>query len=177
MKSALKKLLHTLYVFSIPVLSILFLELVFYLPRHSSFYNFLRFTPFYTGLYFWLSMRHDVFNIFSIFILGIFADVIGASTLGINLLTFLFFYIISLKFFSIFNIRNFLYSWLLFSFGFLLTLLFKLISISLMHQSLVPLNFVFFEYVLTIGLYPIIARFYLFIEHKFIHLEERYENQ
>lgn len=177
MKSSLKKFFHTLYIFLVPLLSIYFLELICYLPRFSSFYNFLRFAPFYTGIYFWLSMRKDVFNIISVFILGIFADVLGSSTIGINILSFLFLYITSLKLFAIFNIQNFLYSWLLFSLTFLLTLVFKLISISLMYHTLLPLNLIFIEFLLTIAIYPIIARFYLFIEHRFIHLEERYENQ
>ena len=177
MKTSLQKIFHTFYSFIIPILSIIFLELIFYLPRTNSFFNILRFAPFYTGIYFWLSLRKDIFNIFSVFILGIFADVITSTTIGINLLSFLFLYIISHKMFSYFNILHFSYSWLLFTIALLISLIFKSVITSIFYQTLVPITLVTFEFVLISALYPILARFYLYSEIRFIHLEERYENQ
>ena len=177
MKTGIKKFFTSFAIFNVPIISILFLEILVYIPRLNDFWNFLRFSPFYIGIYFWLSLRPDIFNIFSAFILGIFADVLSSNALGINILSFLILYIISAKMFSFFNIKKYSYSWMLFSLDILLTLLFKAIIVSIFYQSIIPFNFLFFEYILTISLYPIVGRFYLYIEHRYIHLEERYENK
>jgi cell shape-determining protein MreD len=177
MKTGLKKFFTSLGIFFVPILSILILELIFYLPRNNNFYNFLRLAPIYSGIYFWLSLRKDIFNIFSVFILGIIADVITSTIIGINILTFLFLYIISSKMFTYFNIRHFTYSWLLFATSLFLSLAFKAITISIFYKSLPPLSSILFEYILISTLYPLIARFYLYTELRFIHLEASYENQ
>ena len=177
MKTGIKNFITSFLVFITPILSILFLEIFFYIPRINEFYNHFRLAPFYTGIYFWLSLRRDAFTLLSAFILGIFADVLSSSTLGINMLSFLVLYLISDKIFSYFNIKKFSYSWLLFSLALLITLLFKAIIVSTFHLKLIPLNHLLLEYVLTTMLYPLIGRFYLFVENRYIHLEERYENQ
>lgn len=177
MKTSFKKILSALGIFIVPIISILILELIFYLPRTSSFFNFMRFAPFYTGIYFWLSLRKDIFNIFSVFILGIFADVLTSKIIGINLLTFLFLYFISLKMFLYFNILHFTYSWILFTIALITSLAFKYAIISIFYQTLISFLPILFEFILISSLYPILARFYLYTEIKFIHLEERYENQ
>jgi len=176
MKTGLKKFLTSLAIFIVPIISILFLEILVYSSRSNDFFNFLRFAPFYIGIYYWLSLRPDIFNIFSAFLLGIFADVLSTNMLGINILSFLILYLISSQIFSYFNIKKFTYSWLLFTLSLFITLIFKSIIVSIFYRKLIPFNFLFIEYILTSSLYPIIVRFYLFIEKRFIHLEERYEN-
>lgn len=177
MKTGIKNFIASFLVFITPILSILFLEIFFYVPRINEFWNYLRLAPFYTGIYFWLIMRRDIFSLLSSFILGIFADVLSSSTLGTNLLSFLVLFIISEKMFIFFNIKKFLYSWLLFSLALLITLLFKALIVSTFHLTLIPFNHLVLEFILTTMLYPLIGRFYLFIENRYIHLEERYENQ
>ncbi len=177
MKANLKHILTQSLLFCIPILSILFLEILIYVPRVNEFFNFLRLSPFYIGIYYWHQLRPDIFNIFSAFILGIFADVLSSSILGINVLSFLILHLISSYMFSYFNIKKFIYSWLLFSVSLLITEIFKSIIISISYQTIIPIPLMLYEFVLTTALYPIICRFYLFIETRYIHLEERYENQ
>ena len=176
MKTSLKNLLTHTLVFIVPIFSILFLETFLYIPRFSEFWNFLRLCAFYSGIYFWLSFRPDIFNIFSAFILGIFADAISGSPLGINVLTFLFLYIVSTYLISYFNIKKFSYSWLIFSLILCLTFLFKAFMVLAFFKSTIPLSKFILELFLTICLYPLIIRFFIFIEKRYIHLEERYEN-
>ena len=176
MKANLKQIILHFILFCIPILSILFLEILVYIPRINDFWNFLRLSPFYIGIYFWHQLRPDIFNIFSAFILGIFADVLSSSILGINVLSFLILHLLTSFIFSYFNIKKFIYSWLLFSVSLLFTEIFKSIIVSISYKNIVPFHLMFYEFILTTALYPIICRFYLFIETRYIHLEERYEN-
>ena len=175
MKSALKTFFTTIYIFLIPLLSIMFLELIAYIPRNTSFWNFIRIAPFYTGIYFWLSLRPDAFNLLSAFILGIISDILNGSTLGINVLTFLVLYLVSTQIFIYFNIKKFTYSWILFLLAIFITLIFKTIIVSFSYHTLRPLNYLALEFMLTFAIYPVCSRFYSWVEKKYIHLEERYE--
>lgn len=55
------------------------------------------------------------------------------------------------------------------------TLAFKALIISVFYRKLIPLNYLIFEFLLSFTLYPLWARFYIWVERRFIHLEERYE--
>ena len=176
MKTSLKNTLTHILIFSVPITSILFLETLLYIPRFSIFFNIIRLCAFYCGIYFWLSTRADIFNFFSTFILGVFADVISGTPLGINVLTFLLFYLTSIYLISYFNIKKFSYSWLIFSLILLLTFIFKAFMVIVFFKSTIPLNTFLLELFLTICIYPLIIRFFIFIEKKYIHLEEQYEN-
>ncbi len=175
MKSAIKNFLATIGIFLVPILSIIALELLLYLPRSGGFWNFMRLTPFYAGIYFWQSQRPDAFNMVSAFVLGIFADVLSSTPLGVNIAAFLFLYILSVYLSSWFNVKKFSYSWLLFLAATLATFLFKALAVSIFYRRLVPLNSLRFEILLTITLYPLWARCYIWAERRYIHLEERYE--
>lgn len=177
MKTGIKHFLTTSILFIIPILSIMCVEILAYIPRINEFWNFLRLSPFYIGIYFWLRIRPDIFNIFSAFILGIIADILSSSILGINILSFLILYLISSYILSYFNIKKFTYSWLLFLLALLITIIFKSTLLSLTYKTLIPIHLAIYEFLLTFALYPIIGRFYHYIEYNYIHLEERYENE
>jgi len=175
MKSSIKNFLSETIVFFVPIIIILVLALLFYLPRSGSYWNFLHLAPFYIGIYFWQSQRADIFHLFSAFILGIFADVLEGVSLGINITTFLVLYLISVKYSTKFNVKRFSYSWLLFATAMLITLMFKALITSILYRQLIPLDFLGMEYLLTVALYPLLARIYILLERRYIHLEERYE--
>ncbi len=175
MKQAIKNSLITTGVFLVPILSIIALELMLYIPHTGGFWNYMRLTPFYAGIYFWQSQRPDVFNMFSAFILGILADVLSSTPFGANIASFAFLYITSLYLASLFNVKKFSYSWLLFALATSATLLSKALIVSIFYRRMIPLNYLLLEFLLTFTLYPIWARFYIWTERRFIHLEERYE--
>lgn len=175
MKRLLKTFFQETAVRLVPLISILFLVLILSIPRTGGYWNFLRQAPFYAGIYFWQSQRPDAFNIFSAFILGIFADVLGGAPLGINVMSFLILYIIAVRITTQFNIRRFSYSWLLFSGAAVLTFIFKALIVSAFYRRFIPLTLIILELALIIAAYPLFARIYIFIERRFIHLEVRYE--
>jgi len=175
MKNSIKNFLTEALAFTLPIISIITLVLILYVPRANSYWNFLRQAPFYAGIYFWQSQRPDAFHFLSAFILGIFADVLEGVALGINITTFLILYIISVNFSARFYIKRFSYSWLLFTTATILTLIFKAIIASTLYRQIIPLNLLGIEFLLIISLYPLLARVYIWIERKYIHLEERYE--
>ena len=175
MKNSIKNIFTHVGIFLVPILSILFLEIFLYCPRSNPFWNFMRLTPFYIGIYTWISIRHDAFNLISAFILGIFADVLSSTPIGINIMSFFILYLISSRILFYFNIKKFSYSWILFSLASLITLIFKAILLSVFYRKLIPLNTLFIEFALTVALYPIITPFYVWVEKRYIHLEDRYE--
>ena len=115
MKNSINNIFTNIGIFFVPILSILFLEIFSYCPRSNPFWNFMRLAPFYIGIYTWISIRHDAFNLISAFILGIFADVLSGSPIGINIMSFFVLYLISSRILFYFNIKKFSYSWILFS--------------------------------------------------------------
>ncbi len=170
-----KNFCTTLATYTIPPVSIILIDLLFYIPRSSEIWNFIRLVPFYTGIYFWSSQRSDAFNGITAFLLGLFADVMSNTPLGINIMTFLFLYFLSCRLPSYFNIKKFSYSWLLFAFTILITISFKFLITSIFNRMWIPLNATTLELMLTITLYPLLASCYIWIERRYIHLEDRYE--
>jgi len=173
--NAFKSFAAAVFLYLVPLLSVLVLECAFYVPRFSAFLNFLHPAPLYAGIYFWLSTRPDAFSLISAFILGICADVLSASPVGINVLSFLLLYGLTLWLSGYFNIKKFAWSWLLFFVVSLITLLFKALVVSAFYRRLIPLNTLLFEFLPTVMLYPLLVRYYMWTERRFIHLEERYE--
>ena len=175
MKTTIKNFSVTVKTFLVPILSIIAITILLYIPRADSFWNFIRLTPFYAGIYFWQSQRPDIFNIFSTFILGIFADTLESTLLGINILTFLTLYITAVQISEHFNIKRFSYSWLLFGISCLITFTFKALIISILYRQIISLDLLVIECLMTIAIYPLLARIYILAEKKFIHLEDTYE--
>jgi len=175
MKNSIKNFCINMSAFLIPLLSIIILVLILYIPRNNSYWNFLRQAPFYAGIYFWQSQRPDAFHFFSAFILGIIADVLEGTPLGINLTTFLILYFICINFAARFNIQKFSYSWLLFMAAIIIAMLFKAFIVSVLYRQIIPLNRLSMEFFLTVASYPLLARAYIWIERLCIPLEERYE--
>lgn len=175
MKSSFKNFLSSAKVLFVPTFSILVLVILLYIPRSNDYWNFLRQAPFYIGIYFWQSQRPDAFNVISAFILGLFADVLGGVPLGINIMTFLVLYLLSAQCSQRFNVKRFSYSWLLFSGIIFITILLKAILISIFYRQLVPLTSLMMEWLLTVALFPLMARIFIWVEKQYIHLEERYE--
>lgn len=175
MKTGFKRFCTTVGIFFVPLISVISIALLLYIPHPTGFWNLLRLTPYWAGIYFWQSQRPDTFNLFSAFILGVFADVLSGVPLGVNVTSFMVLYLTSAYLSSLFNIKKFSYSWLLFMSASLVTLLFKGITVSIFYRRLIPLNYLLFEFLLTFALYPLWARIYMWIERRFIHLEERYE--
>lgn len=104
--AAIKNFFAGIGVYAVPVLSIMAMVLVFYIPRFTEFWNYLRLAPFYAGIYFWISQRPDAFNGISAFVLGIFADVVSAAPLGVNVMAFLVLYFLASRFSASFNIKK-----------------------------------------------------------------------
>ncbi len=175
MRNSIKNFTLAMTNFFIPLISIIVLVLLFYIPRTNSYWNFLRLAPFYAGIYFWQSQRPDIFNIFSAFLLGILADICEGTHLGINVMTFLFLYIISSQLSLRFNIKKFSYSWLLFGAALIMTMFFKMLISSITSRHLISIVLIGIELLLIFALYPLLARIYIWIERRYIHLEERYE--
>lgn len=175
MKTGLKNFSSTFWAMLVPLLSIMILVIILYIPRGIGYWNFLRQAPFYAGIYFWQSQRPDAFNFLSAFVLGVIADVLGGLPLGINITSFLALYLLSIRIIRHFNIQRFSYSWFWFFIAVLITMIFKSAIVSALYRRIIPINPLLFELSLTIALYPICARFYIWSERRFIHLEERYE--
>ncbi len=175
MKNGIKNFLTEITAFLIPIISTIIFVLILYIPRSANCWILLRQAPFFAGIYFWQTQRPDIFSIFSAFILGILADVMGNTPLGIDIMTFLMLYIISMQLSLRFNAKKFSYSWFLFALACLLTFIFKALIASILYRQLIPLSLLFIELLMTIAIYPLIAHVNSWIERRYIHLEERYE--
>lgn len=122
-------------------------------------------------VFFWTMYRPDLFNLFSIFILGLFSDVLSIAPFGIYLLMYLLMYLAVSKLVKYITEKTFEISWIGLS-----LLLFAVMFIgwfvsSVYYAQFLPLKSFVFSYLLSVALYPIVAGVNAFISNVFLQEE------
>lgn len=141
---------------SIPLLVSLFMILFSYIPLSSSLANNARPLVGLLCIYFWLIYRPDLFNLFSVFILGLTADILSATPLGINIFSFLIMYLLVTNFLRYLNGKPFIVLWFGFALFLLPVILSKWLLLSIFYSSFMPAMLLLFSYLITVCFYPII---------------------
>ncbi|MFI3241095.1 MAG: hypothetical protein R3Y43_00845 [Alphaproteobacteria bacterium] len=162
----MKKRISFVSSFSIyfPLISTIFLLFLFYLPFSFGISNSIKPCLVLASVFFWLTHRPDVFGIFSIIIVAIFADTLSGNPLGANLLMLSFIYLLINKFEAFFYNKPFMVYWYFFMMFAGAAFLLKWFVLSVYYTQFLPITSVLFMYLTTIICYPFVSIFNAFVQ-------------
>jgi len=140
--------------------------MLFYMPLGFFSLNGIRPVLALGCVYFWLQHRPDVFNLWSVFAVGLIDDILSSSPLGVNIFEMLMMYVLVNATTKFFNAKPFVVLWygfVLLSFVVILT---KWLLVSVYYSQFLPLSMLFFSYVITIATYPLLSLILAFVQNK-----------
>ena len=156
----------------LPFLSSLILVLLSYVPLDFSLLNNIRPAVGLVCVYFWVLHRPDLFNLWSVWFLGVIDDIISASPFGSNIMAMLLLYILLNNTSRYFNAKPFVVTWYGFAALSLVTMLARWLVVSVYYSQFLPLTVMMFSYLVTITAYPLLSLLLAFIQNNLIQDEE-----
>ncbi|MBR2033815.1 MAG: rod shape-determining protein MreD [Alphaproteobacteria bacterium] len=118
--------------------------------------------------YFWLQHRPDLFNLWSMFLLGLIDDFVSSSPLGSNIFEMLLLYVLVNNTSRLLNAKPFVVLWCGFAALSLVTLLGRWLVVSVYYSQFLPLSMLFFSYLVTIAIYPLVSLLLAFVQNSFM---------
>ncbi len=119
-------------------------------------------------VYFWVIYRPDLFNLWSVFVLGVISDVLSIAPLGIFLFMYLVMYLTVTNLIKYINDKTFEIMWS----GLIILLPVVMLSgwllMSIYYAQFIPIKGLFFSYLLSIALYPLISGVNAMIVNRFL---------
>ena len=152
----------------LPFLSWVLLVLLSYIPLDFMFLNSIRPAIGIICVYFWLQHRPDLFNLGSVFCLGLVDDVISSSPFGSNVFEMLLMYVLVNNTSRFLNAKPFVVLWYGFGVLALMTMLSRWLLVSVYYSQFLPLSMLFFSYMVTIAVYPLISLLLAFVQNNLI---------
>lgn len=122
--------------------------------------------------YFWLLHRPDVFNLFSVYVLGLVEDIISSAPIGSNIFAMLVMYLLVTNLSRFFNAKPFVIIWYGFALFSLVTFLSKWLLVSVYYSHFLPLTSVIFSYLMTAAVYPIFSIINVFVQNRLMTDED-----
>lgn len=156
----------------LPFLSSVLLVLLSYVPIDFIFLNNIRPAIAMICVYFWMFHRPDLFNLWSVYFLGMIDDIISSAPFGSNIFALLVLYVLINNASRFFNSKPFVVTWYGFAGLSLLALLARWFVVSIYYGQFLPLTILLFSYLVTIAAYPLISLLLAFIQNKMIRDEE-----
>ncbi len=152
----------------LPFLVSAVLVLFSYAPLNVVFWGSLRPAIGAACVYFWLQHRPDLFNLVSVFCLGLLDDVISTSPLGSNILEMLLMYVLVNNTSRLLNAKPFIVLWYGFALLLLLTMFVRYLVVSIYYSHFLPPSLMFFSYMVTIAVYPLVSLLLAFVQNNLI---------
>lgn len=116
-------------------------------------------------VYYWLLNRSDVFNLFSVFLVGIINDFVSAVPLGASVFELLFLFVLVSNFLKYFNGKPFEVMWCGFMPAAFLSMLAKWFILSVYYSQFLPVVMLLFSILITIAFYPLICLINVFVQN------------
>ena len=117
-------------------------------------------------VYFWLLNRPDVFNLFSVFVLGVTEDLLSAAPLGLNLFQLLVLYVLVSNLLKYFNGKPFEVMWAGFVPAAFVAMFARWFVVSVYYGQFLPLGMLMFAFLITVACYPLISLVNVFVQNK-----------
>ena len=156
----------------LPLLFSLLLLFVSYIPLDLPISNNIRTEVGMICTYFWLLHRPDVFNLLSVYLLGLTEDVISSAPFGSNIFALLVLYVLVTNLSRFFNAKPFVIIWYGFALLSLGTFLSRWLLGSVFYSHFLPLAMVMFSYLVTAAAYPILSLINVFVQNRLMTDEE-----
>lgn len=161
----------------IPLILSLFLVLINFIPVHIPLTHFLRPDLAIISVYFWVLYRPDLFGPVSTLILGLFVDFLSASPLGLHVFVLMSMYVLIVTLAGYVNTKPFITSWVGFGIICFIALFLKWVLLSCYTHHLISMAYIVITYFVTVLIYPLFARFDIYIQNKFLSVDEAIDEQ
>jgi rod shape-determining protein MreD len=122
-------------------------------------------------VYYWIIHRPDIFNLLSVYVLGMFEDILSSIPMGGNIFTFLVLYILLLNLGRFFNGKPFIVTWYGFAILAFLAFFAKWLMLSIYYGQFLPSIDVLFSYLFSVAAYPVLSLVNAFIQNYLIQDE------
>ncbi len=156
----------------LPLFSSLILLILSYIPLDFLLFNNIRPAVAIICVYFWMIHRPDLFNLLSVYFLGMIDDIISNVPCGTNIFVLLILYVILSNVFRFLNAKPFIVTW--YGFAIVSSVIFfaKWLILSIYHGQFLPFFIVCFSYLVTIAMYPFVSLILAFVQNNLIADEE-----
>ncbi|MBP5399187.1 MAG: rod shape-determining protein MreD [Alphaproteobacteria bacterium] len=108
-------------------------------------------------VYFWTMYRSDLFGVFSVFVLGMFFDILSIAPFGIYTLLYLIMYVTVINVSKYITEKNFEILWVGFSLLLAGLMFVGWFMSSLYYTQFLPFKSFLFSYFISVALYPLVA--------------------
>ncbi len=142
---------------SLPLLMSVVLVLFSFMPLKSEIAGNARPAVGLMCVYFWLIYRPDLFNLLSVFLLGMAADTVSAAPFGSGLAAMLVMYLLVTNLVKYLNGKVFVVLWIGAAALLPVCLLTRWLVLSIYYQQFLPLSLLFFTYLTSLAFYPVIG--------------------
>lgn len=141
----------------LPLLFSILLLAFSYVPLDLSIFNNIRPAIGIICVYYWMLHRPDLFNLWSVFLLGLFDDTLTSAPVGSNIFSLLLLYVLVNNLSRFFNAKPFVVTWYGFAILSLVVMLSRWLMVSIYYGQFLPLTILLFSYLVTIAAYPVIS--------------------
>ena len=129
----------------LPLLTSIILVLMSYVPLNFAAANNLRPAVGLMCVFFWMLHRPDIFNLFSVYFLGLVEDIVTSAPFGANIFACLIMYLLVSNLAVYLNGKPFVVTW---------------------YSQFLPLSMLMFNLLFTIAFYPVIGLVNAFVQNK-----------
>lgn len=162
----------TLFQRILPLATSVLLLMISYIPLDFSLFNNIRPAIGIICVYFWIIHRPDLFNLWSVYFLGLLDDIISASPFGSNILALLVLYVLINNSSRFINAKPFIVTWYWFALLSLVTMLARWLVVSVYYSQFLPLTILSFSYLVMAAAYPLVSLLLAYIQNRWIQDEE-----
>jgi rod shape-determining protein MreD len=172
MDESFSEILENQFKKAIPLLSSLVLLLLMYIPLPLPFLPFFKPNMGLICVFFWALYRQDLFNGLSVFALGLTADAMSTVPLGLNILIYLFVFVLCSLFGRYINMKPFVVNWVGFGVVSLVAFGLEWLIMSCYYRQFLALGGIFSGYAATVLLYPLFARLNMALQNRYLADDE-----
>ena len=123
-------------------------------------------------VYFWMIHRPDIFNLVSVYLLGIADDVLSNVPLGTNIFALLVLYVLISNILRFLNGKPFIVTWYGVAIISLVFFFTKWLVLSVYYGQFLPLVIVSFSFMVTVAVYPFVSLILAFVQNNLVADEE-----
>ena len=156
----------------LPLLSSMFFLFLSYLPLDLSYLNNIRPVALLICVYYWLLHRPDLFNLLSVYFLGLLADIVSSAPFGSNVFALLLLYVLVINTSRFFNAKPFVVTWYGFALLSFVTMISRWLIVSIYYSQFLPLTMVLFSVLATIAAYPLVSLALAYVQNSLMQGEE-----
>ena len=150
----------------LPLLTSVLLIFISYIPLELPFSSNVRPAVALICAFFWLLTRPDVFNLLSVYLLGLTEDIISSAPFGSNVFALLIMYVLVTNLAKYFNAKPFIIIWSGFALLAFVSFFSRWLMVSVYYSQFLPVFSVFFSFLSTVAFYPILSLINVFVQSR-----------